>query len=67
MPNTLFEQLLAKEMTRKEFLLHLGLLLLAITGISGLLRTVANPNLLNAHKHVSSGFGSGTYGGAKKV
>ena len=62
----LFEELLAKEMTRKEFLLHLGLLLLTITGITGLLRTVSNPNLLSKHKSVASGFGSGPYGGGEK-
>ncbi len=35
---TLFTELLEKEMTRKEFLLHVGLLFLAITGITGLIK-----------------------------
>jgi hypothetical protein len=39
----LFSELLSKEVTRKEFLLHLGLLFLALTGISGLLNTLSNP------------------------
>jgi hypothetical protein len=67
MPNALFQDLLSKNMTRKEFLLHLGILLLTITGITGLLRTVSNPNLLSKHKQVPAGFGSGSYGGTKKV
>lgn len=68
MPIALFDQLLSKEMTRREFLLHLGFLMLAITGIMGLLKTVSNPNLLTTNKKVSSGFGAGPYGGhAKKV
>lgn len=53
-------------MTRREFLLHLGFLILAITGITGLLKTVSNPNLLTANKKVSTGFGAGPYGGAAK-
>ncbi len=67
MKTQIFEQLLSKEMSRKEFLLHVGFLLLAITGISGLLRTISNPNLVNNHKQASVGFGSGPYGGVKKV
>lgn len=66
MPVVLFDQLLSKEMTRREFLLHLGFLILAITGITGLLKTVSNPNLLTANKKVSTGFGAGPYGGAAK-
>lgn len=62
-----FTTVLAKEMNRREFLIHIGLLLLVLTGISGLLRTLSNPNLLSTHKQVSSGFGSGAYGGARKV
>lgn len=67
MVQSTFDELLAKEMTRKEFLLHVGLLLFAITGISGLLKNISNPNLLNNHKQASVGFGSGAYGGTKKV
>lgn len=61
-----FEKLITKEMTRKEFLLHLGLLVLAVTGITALLRTVSNPNLLNQSKSASVGFGAGPYGGSSK-
>ncbi len=59
-----FDRLLSKEMTRKEFLLHLGLLLFAITGISGLLKTLSDPRLVNNSKKIKAqnGFGSGPYG-----
>lgn len=62
-----FDQLLAKPLTRKEFLLHLGLLAVAVTGITGLLHTISNPDLLSSrHKKVSAGFGSGSYGGVRQ-
>lgn len=57
----LFSELLSKEMTRKQFLLHVGILLLAITGISTLLKTISDPHLTSASK-VRSGFGGGPYG-----
>lgn len=66
MPIALFDQLLSKEMTRREFLLHLGFLVLAITGITGLLKTASNPNLLTTNRPVSTGFGAGPYGGKSK-
>jgi len=57
-----FTQLLTKEMTRKEFLVHMGLLLFVLTGISGLLKTLSNPHITK-NKNITSGFGSGPYGG----
>ncbi|MDQ3008743.1 MAG: hypothetical protein M3Q81_04045 [bacterium] len=58
-----FNELLLKPVTRKEFLLHLGVLLLMITGVSGLLKTLADPNVttVTSTKH-KNGFGSGPYG-----
>jgi len=56
-------QLLSQELTRKQFLLYLGFLVLTLTGISGLLQTLSNPKL-NYKKHTATrGFGSGPYGG----
>jgi hypothetical protein len=57
---SIFHELLAKEMTRKEFIFHVGLLFLTLTGITGLLKTLANPHI--AHKQPITGFGRGTYG-----
>ena len=57
-----FTQLLSKRLTRKEFLLHLGLLLLALTGISALLNTLSNPNLTDKQPKTARRFGNGPYG-----
>lgn len=53
--------LLSKEVSRKEFLIYLGLFLLTITGISHVLKTIKDPELLGASKP-TKGFGSGVYG-----
>lgn len=47
-----------KEMTRKEFLLYAGILLLTITGISGIWKNVSG--IVNGTP--KKGFGSGPYG-----
>lgn len=60
-----FDELLTKQMTRREFLLHLGLLMLVITGISSLMSTISDPHLVSNHRKPASkvtGFGSGPYG-----
>lgn len=54
--------LLSKEMNRKEFLIHIGMVLLIITGVSSLLQTLAKPELLHKKTQPSKGFGSGPYG-----
>ena len=59
----LFEELLAKRMTRKEFLVHVGVLLFALTGISGVLKTLADPHITNNRTSVKARFGGGRYGG----
>ena len=63
----LFDELLSKEMTRKEFLFHISLLLFVLTGISGLLKTLSDPHLTKKNKRSShallkKGFGKGSYG-----
>lgn len=50
--------LMQKEMTRKEFLLYAGILLLTITGISGIWKNVSG--IVNGTP--KKGFGSGPYG-----
>lgn len=55
-------KLLKKKMTRKEFLLYIGVLFFAISGIAGVLERIG---ATHAHKKVSkvkSGFGTGAYG-----
>ncbi len=55
-------QLMTKEMTRKEFLQHVGAGALIVLGISGLLSA-----LLKTQKkeQVGMGYGSNVYGGRK--
>jgi hypothetical protein len=60
----MLQSLYGREMNRREFLVYLGLLVLSITGISGILNNIFYPKLLNIGetKRVH-GFGFGTYGG----
>lgn len=57
-----FKQLLDKKMDRRDFLLHVGALLLAVLGISALLRNLSDPHPIKR----SSGYGSGKFEGASK-
>lgn len=57
------ETLLQKEMDRKEFLLYVGLVMLALTGVSGFLKTLSTSIEKTAS---SSDFGGGVYGGVQK-
>lgn len=58
------------KLTRKEFLIYLGALILGISGISSLLKSVSeinmNSNIIRSDKSVTNinprGFGSGPYG-----
>lgn len=60
-----FDKLLSKEMSRKEFLVHLGLIVLTLTGIVGIIKTIKNPHMVNGSKD-SQTFGGGSYGGTRK-
>lgn len=55
-----FTAILDKEMDRKDFIKHLGLGLLALTGLSAVLQTLAPQ-----HQRRSSGYGGSAYGGRK--
>jgi hypothetical protein len=54
------DELLDKEMDRREFLAHAGAAALAVIGVAGLLKSLSNMN----SKQVSNGYGSGVYGGS---
>lgn len=56
------DALLGKEMTRKEFLQHVGAALLMAFGIAGLLSALTKPQMRKA----SHGYGFSAYGGASK-
>jgi hypothetical protein len=55
------ENLLQKEMDRTAFLQHVGVGLLALTGVASILRALVGHS--TPGKAVHSGFGSGAYGG----
>lgn len=56
------DQLFAKEMTRKEFLQHVGSGILILFGISGLIKAFTQ----QPSKQSGFGYGVSAYGGAKK-
>lgn len=53
-----------KKMNRKQFLAHIGAGMLAIMGISGLLKSLVEYN--PEKRTVVNSFGSSAYGGKKK-
>ncbi|KKS07055.1 hypothetical protein A3K01_02925 [candidate division WWE3 bacterium RIFOXYD1_FULL_43_17] len=61
------EELLSKKMTRREFLLYFGTLIVAIVGIPGILNKIENVFLgKKINGDTSTNFGGGPYGGTKK-
>ena len=67
--STYIQKILTKKMTRKEFLTYLGMLMLAIFGISSLLKNISNLNPTKNPKQSKSllsktktSFGSDAYG-----
>lgn len=54
------DDLLEKEMDRKQFLAHAGAAVLAVVGISSVLKSLKGIS----HESASNGYGSSTYGGA---
>jgi hypothetical protein len=57
-----FEELLQKEMTRKQFLRSMGLGVLAICGFSALMRALSGP-ASSSQLSGDFGYGDGNYGG----
>lgn len=57
------DQLLETEMDRREFLAYAGSALLAIVGISGLLKLLTQPLQPHFSSPRSKGYGGGSYGG----
>lgn len=58
------DTLVSKEVDRKEFLKHVGIGVLAMTGVVGVLRAL---NVVGRPENtsVSHGYGTSTYGGKK--
>lgn len=56
--------LLEKEMDRKDFLKHVGVAMVALTGISGIFKTLlSQPTSYTSSQKASAGYGSYAYGG----
>lgn len=56
--------LLNKEMTRKEFVQHIGAALLILIGISGLVNALLKQG--GGTRRSTIGYGASAYGGAKR-
>jgi hypothetical protein len=56
-----WQRLLESEVSRRDFLVRVGTLLLMLTGISGILRT------LSLTERKSQGYSSAAYGGERKL
>lgn len=54
---------LKKEMTRKEFVRHLGLLMLSVIGLSGVLKYLAENDTSSYIKNGPNSYGRNFYGG----
>jgi len=59
-------QLFKKEMNRREFLGHLGAGILAMVGVSGLIKGLTEFSGGRSHGHQANGYGSSSYGGESK-
>lgn len=55
--------ILEKKMDRRSFLRYMGSLLLAVIGVTNLLRILGKHNA----QHIGQGYGGGVYGGNKKL
>ena len=60
---TQVDDLLGKEVDRKEFLKHVGIGVIAMTGVLGVLKTL---NLVGGSSSLAQGYGSSVYGGKKE-
>lgn len=55
--------IISHELTRKQFLLYLGLLFLTLSGVAGLSKALSDPKIIHKQRAATRGFGSGPYGG----
>jgi hypothetical protein len=56
------QKLMAKEIDRKQFLLHTGAVVLTLTGVSGLIKALTEPTTGSS----AGGYGASSYGGRKQ-
>jgi len=65
--HTYIQKLLATKVTRREFLTYLGVLMLTVSGISSVMKSVTNIDLFRSVEpshdtKAQKGFGAGAYG-----
>lgn len=63
--NAHMSSLMEKEVSRKEFLGMSGLAVASIFGFGTIVKLLSGKSL-GGNRHLSSGFGSGAYGGGKE-
>lgn len=66
---SLLENLLSRPMTRREFLLYGGMVMITITGITGIVNAIVSPHRSIFDKKYPKqtvGYGSSSYGGVEK-
>ncbi|OGM13075.1 hypothetical protein A3A76_01615 [Candidatus Woesebacteria bacterium RIFCSPLOWO2_01_FULL_39_23] len=62
-----FNSFLRRKMNRREFLIYLGLFFVTITGISGVLKSISNHQMIKpSSRPQKSSFGIGPYGGTNR-
>lgn len=57
-----FNDLMQKQMDRRDFLKHVGIAFVALTGVSALVKTL---NMVSGPKSQTMGYGANVYGGIK--
>lgn len=58
-----FNDLMQKQMDRRDFLKHVGIAFVALTGLSALIKTL---NMVAGPKTQTMGYGANVYGGIKR-
>jgi hypothetical protein len=60
---SIFDELLKKELDRKEFLAYLGAAGLSLIGVTGLINSLTDPHAHKRASRLSDGYNDGAYGG----
>ncbi len=60
------QAILEKPMNRKEFLGYIGAALLAVVGVSGMIKALLHHDGGSSNRSVAEGYGAAAYGGTEK-
>jgi hypothetical protein len=64
--NKHLQTIVEKPMNRKEFLGYIGAAVLAVVGISGMVKALLHHNSSGSSQVVADGYGATAYGGSQK-